>query len=805
MHKEVQEILGKLTLLEKAGLCSGSDFWHLKGVERLGIPRIMITDGPHGLRKQTGNADHVGLQNSVPATCFPTACTTACSWDTDLLYQMGQALAEECLQEKVSVILGPGANIKRSPLCGRNFEYFSEDPFLTGKMAAAMINGTQSLGVGTSLKHYAMNNQETRRMTIDSVVDDRAQREIYLSGFEVAVKEGKPWTVMCSYNRVDGIYLSDNKRLLTDILKEEWGHEGIVVTDWGACNDRVEGIRAGLDLEMPTSFGKNDKRIIEAVENGSLPVELLDKAVKRIISLILKSIKSLKPEYRYNVSRHHELAQRIAASSMVLLKNTDALPLPESEKIAVIGEFAVKPRYQGAGSSLINPTSIDTVCGVMETQNLKYEYSRGYDIKSDKPVQSLIDDAVGLAKRIRRVVIFAGLTENYESEGFDRKHIRMPESHNELIRRVAEANPNVTVVLMNGAPVEMPWIDGVAGVLEAYLGGQAGSSAIVDILYGRVNPSGKLAETFPLRLEDTPSYVNFPGNEKTVEYRESIFVGYRYYDKAGKDVLFPFGFGLSYTDFEYSDLEAKKTGEYDFKISVTVENTGRMEGAEIVQLYVRNPSSLIFKAEQELKGFGKIHLKPGESGKVSISLDKRSFAFYNANTNGWHVEKGDYEILVGSSSRDIRQRYVIRIETGCEGYIPDYRQEAPVYYNPVDDIFSVDDDQFKAILGREIPEGNFRAGEKFTENSMLGQTASRWTGRLVLKLVNSQVRKMIGESEGEDVESAGRMMEAVVKEMPIRAIGMMGGDILPRFFTEGFVEILNGRPIKGMLLLLRRK
>ncbi|MBN2882689.1 MAG: glycoside hydrolase family 3 C-terminal domain-containing protein, partial [Clostridia bacterium] len=415
MNKKIKDIVEALTLEEKAGLCSGQDFWHLKSIKRLGLQAIMITDGPHGLRKQLGSADHVGLQNSVPSTCFPTASATACSWDRDLMREMGKAIAEECIQEGVSVILGPGANIKRSPLCGRNFEYISEDPFHTGVIASALINGIQSMGIGTSLKHYAMNNQETRRMTIDAVVDERTQREIYLAGFEKAVTDSQPWTVMCSYNRVDGTYLSDHKRLLKEILKEEWGHTGLVVTDWGACNDRVEGIRAGLELEMPASFGINDKRIIDAVEKGNLSVELLDKAAERIIELILKSMVNLRPEYKYSIPDHHRLARRIAGESMVLLKNDGVLPFSKTEKIAVIGEFAVMPRYQGAGSSLINPTKLDTLCKILDDQKLLYEYARGYDISSDIPNQSMIDDAKKLAAGTDKVLVLAGLTENYES------------------------------------------------------------------------------------------------------------------------------------------------------------------------------------------------------------------------------------------------------------------------------------------------------------------------------------------------------------------------------------------------------
>lgn len=804
MNEEVKEILSKLTLEEKAGLCSGSDFWHLKSVERLGLSKIMVTDGPHGLRKQYGASDHVGLQNSVPATCFPTAVTTASSWNPKLMYEMGEALGEECIQENVSVILGPGANIKRSPLCGRNFEYISEDPFHTGTMAASLINGVQSKGIGTSLKHFALNNQEERRMTIDAVADERAKREIYLAGFEKAVKEAQPWTVMCSYNKVDGTYLSDNKKLLTDILKEEWGHTGLVVTDWGACNDRVEGIKAGLELEMPSSHGKNDSKIVEAVNNGTLSVEQLDKAVSRIVKLILKSQDSRKQEFKYDREAHHSLARRIAGESAVLLKNEGILPLQKSDRITVIGEFAEKPRYQGAGSSLINPYRIDSICKELDSKGIQYNYAKGYSVKTDKADSELIEEAKKAAKGSDKVIIAAGLTDSYESEGFDRTHLWMPESHNALINEIASVNKNIIVVLMNGAPVVMPWIYNVKGVLECYLGGQAGGGAVVDILYGDVNPSGKLAETFPVKLEDTPSYNYFPGHKKTVEYRESIYVGYRYYDKAKKPVMFPFGYGLSYTNFEYSDLEIVQKKGYNHEVSVVVKNIGETAGAEVVQLYVGNPKSVIYKAEKELKAFGKVFLQPGESKKVVLALVDRSFAFYNINIPGWHVEAGDYEILIGASSRDIRIKKTISINSNIDAEIPDYQNTAHGYYKLNNSLFEINDKQFIAVLGKELPQRDSEPGDLIDVNSMLGETSHKFIGRMMLKVMKQQVGKMLAESDGDDAESGRLMMEAVIKEMPIRAIGMLGGDRLPKYFTEGFVSMLNGQFFKGLALMLKK-
>ncbi|MFO7611497.1 MAG: glycoside hydrolase family 3 C-terminal domain-containing protein [Clostridia bacterium] len=804
MLDEVDEILKKLTLEEKAGLCSGSGFWNLKAIERLGMPGIMMTDGPHGLRKQMGEGDHVGLRDSVLATCFPTASTTASSWDTELITEMGRAIAEECLQEGVSVILGPGANIKRSPLCGRNFEYISEDPYLTGKMAAALIKGIQAKGIGTSLKHYAMNNQETRRMTIDSVVDERTQREIYLSGFEIAVKESQPWTVMCSYNKVDGTYMSENNHMLNDILRTEWGYEGVVVTDWGACNDRVSGIDAGQDLEMPSSNGRNDSRIIEAVMSGTLPMEVLDRAVSRIIRLVLNGRKNNRPGFRYDAKEHNALARRIAAGSAVLLINEGVLPLDKSSKLAVIGEFAKKPRYQGAGSSLINPHKVESFCEELDKAGICYEYASGYDLKSEKPDEVLIGQAKEFAARADTAVIIAGLPPAYESEGFDRRHMRMPESHNRLIEEIASVNPNTVVVLFNGAPVEMPWAGSVRGILECYLGGQAGGGAVADLLFGDVNPSGKLAETFPLRLEDTPSFRYFPGYTKTVEYREGIYTGYRYYDKAKKEVLFPFGHGLSYTEFDYSGLLVQKKGEYDFRITADIRNNGNCAGAEVVQLYVGNNESPIFKSVNELKGFEKIFLEPGESKTVAFEVGERAFSFYNINIPGWHVDRGVYTIGIGASSRDIRLEYKVELDDSVNSVVPDYSKAAPDYYSIGKEGFEIEESQFRILYGRNLPEREPFPDEPFQQNSTLGETRKKLLGRIIFGIMKRQVSKMLGESE-DSAESGLLMVEAMLSEMPVRAVGMMGGDMLPPNFTDGYITMLNGNLIKGISMMIGRK
>ena len=804
MKRKAKEILDKLTLEEKAGLCSGADFWHLKSVERLGLSEIMVTDGPHGLRKQAGDTDHVGLNKSVAATCFPTASATASSWDKELMFEMGEALAEECLQEDVAVILGPGANIKRSPLCGRNFEYVSEDPYHTGHMTAALINGIQSKGIGTSLKHFAMNNQEARRMTIDTVVDERAQREIYLTGFEIAVKEAQPWTVMCSYNKVDGIYLSDHHRLLNDILKEEWGHTGLVVTDWGACNDRVKGIQAGMELEMPSSGGRNDEKIVKAVNNGILSEGTLDKAVIRIIELILKSQESRIEGFKYDVQKHHLLAKKVAANSTVLLKNDHILPLSKEQKIAVIGEFAKTPRYQGAGSSIINPHKIDNVCDVLTEKGVDYSYAQGYSLKSGTPNQKLIDDAVKIAQNSEVVIIFAGLTDDYESEGYDRKHLELPLSHTELIKQVSKVNSNTVVVLQNGSPVVMPWLMDVRGVLECYLHGQAGAGAVIDILYGDVNPSGKLAETFPLALEDNSSYHYFPGSTLTVEYRESIFVGYRYYDTADKKVLFPFGYGLSYTEFSYSDLTIKKISELAYEVCVTVKNSGIVAGSEIVQLYIKNNESELFKANKELRAFDKVYLEPNEEKQITFSLNKRSFAYYNITISDWHVDSGFYEVQIGASSRDIRLKESLKIEMNDGITAPNYKEKAPDYYNLKNDVFEMDTKQFEVLYGKALPKRDKEKGDPYTSLSTMIEVREKFIGKLLFNMIKKQAMVMV-ESDNSEVEEGNlAMLEAIIEEMPLRSLSMMGGDKLPKYFVEGMVLMLNGKPFKGMGMIRKK-
>ncbi|MCM1388315.1 MAG: glycoside hydrolase family 3 C-terminal domain-containing protein [Bacillus sp. (in: Bacteria)] len=663
--EKIKELVKKMTLQEKASMCSGADFWHTEAVQRLGIPASMVSDGPHGLRKQDQEADHLGVNESIKAVCFPAGCGTAASFNRELLVQMGETIGNECQAEGVSVILGPAVNIKRSPLCGRNFEYYSEDPLVATEMAGALIQGVQSKNVGTSIKHFLANNQETRRMSSDSRVDERTLHEIYLAAFEGAVKKQKPWTVMCSYNKINGVYAAENHKYLTETLRDEWGFDGYVMSDWGAVNNRVEDLKAGLDLEMPTSLGANDKLIVGAVQGGALKESVLDTAVERILNIVFRYEENRDKNAVWDKDKDHEMARKVAEETIVLLKNDNVLPLNEKDDIAFIGKYAAKPRYQGGGSSHINShkvtSAMDAVSGMSNIV-----YAQGYRDDVDETDEKLLAEAVEAAKKAKTAVIFAGLPDAFESEGFDRKHMSMPNCQNELIEKVAAVQPNTVVVLHNGSPVEMPWIDKVKGVVEAYLGGQAVGGAVCDILFGKVNPSAKLPETFPLKLEDNPSYLSYFGEGDMVEYREGIFVGYRYYDKKKMDVLFPFGYGLSYTTFEYSDLKVDKEKMQDtdtMTVSVNVKNTGSMTGKEVVQLYVADKESTVIRPVKELRDFAKVELAPGETKTVTFTLDKRAFAYYSVKIHDWHVETGEFEILIGKSSRDIVLSKTVTVES----------------------------------------------------------------------------------------------------------------------------------------------
>ena len=674
ISSNASSLLAELTLEEKASLCLGSDFWHTAPVERLGVPAVMVTDGPHGLRKQAGEADHVGISGSVPATCFPTACALASSWDPALAERIGEAIGREARGQGVAVVLGPGINIKRSPLCGRNFEYFSEDPLLSGVLGAALIDGIQGQGVGTSLKHYAVNNQETDRLRVSAEVDERTLRELYLAGFEHAVKTARPWTMMCAYNKVNGTYASEHTWLLTTVLREEWGFDGLVVSDWGAVHDRVAALAAGLDLEMPPNLGVSDTAIITAVRGGDLDEHVLDAAVARVLQLIDRATANPEPPPALDADAHHALARAAAADCAVLLKNQDRLlPLRPAagDTIAVIGEFARTPRYQGAGSSQVNPTRVDIPLEELRAgvpEGVEVAFAAGYGLDPSDHDQQLAAEAVALAARADVVLVFLGLAAAAESEGFDRPHMDLPANQTALVARLAGANPKLAVVLANGSAVRLSdWDQHAKAVLECWLPGQAAGGATADLLLGVANPSGRLAETLPLRLEDTPSYLNFPGEAGQVRYGEGVFVGYRGYDTLDRQVSYPFGHGLSYTSFDYADLTTNVTGRHQdgdlaVEVACRVTNTGDRRGKEVVQLYVGDPESSVARPPRELKAFAKVDLDPGQTTTVELTLTARDFSWWSTRHHDWVLEGGEFELAVGASSRDLRLTTTLDID-----------------------------------------------------------------------------------------------------------------------------------------------
>ena len=654
--EEIAEIVSQMTLEEKASLCSGKDFWHTKDIRRLGIREIMMADGPNGLRKQEGACDHLGVNESVEAVCFPTGSALGASFDREMLQNVGDILGNECRAESVAILLGPGVYMKRSPLCGRNFEYFSEDPYLASELAAAEIQGVQAHHIGCCIKHFLANNQEQFRMSISSEVDERTLREIYLGAFENAVKKGKPWSVMSSYNRINGEYVADSRKFLTEILREEWGFEGAVITDWGGVSDRILGLRAGLDLEMPSSYGVNDKRITEAVKSGELEIEILDEAIRRILKLITDFEEGKEKNAVFDREKDHLAAGEIAAQCAVLLKNEGILPLHDTQTVAFIGQYAFAPRYQGGGSSHINSFKVDSAFEILRG-NPNVKFVQGYCDEDESQSGMLREEALQTASESDAAVIFAGLPDNYEIEGQDRTHMKMPEQQIRLIEEVARVNSNVAVVLHNGSPIEMPWLDKVNAVLEMYLGGEGCGRAACDLLYGKTNPSGRLAETFPMKLEDNPSYLYYHRGRDKAEYREGIYVGYRYYDTKNIPVLFPFGHGLSYTNFAYSNLglSEKRITDMDLlDVTVDVCNTGSLPGKEVVLLFVAPPDTgTINRPAKELKEFSKVELKPGESRSVKFTLSKRAFAYYEESIHDWYVEKGKYRILICKSAQEV--------------------------------------------------------------------------------------------------------------------------------------------------------
>jgi len=795
-HDSVSQLVSQMTLSEKASLLSGADKWRTKAIPRVGLGIVTLSDGPHGLRKEVVDPEK-GLY-TVRSTCFPTACATACSFDRDLLHRIGVALAEECCAADVDVLLGPGLNCKRSPLCGRNFEYFSEDPVVSGELAAAFIDGVQSKGVGTSMKHFALNNQEYRRLTIDAVADERAMFELYLSSFERVLKKVQPWTVMCSYNRVKGVNASDNTWLLTDVLRTKFGFDGLVMSDWGAVHDRVAGVSAGLDLEMPFVGPYHDQQIEQAVASGKLREEAVDRCAARVVALVERA--KARKHGSFDPAAHHALAREAASQSAVLLKNDDKLlPLSAGTSVAVLGAFAQSPRYQGAGSSKVQPILIDSPFDEIVKLGMNAEFAAGYREEADATDEALLQEACDLARGKDVVLIFAGLPDRYESEGFDRESLAMPQNQVALIERVSAVNPNVVVVLQCGSVVALPWADQVKSILLMYLGGEAVGGASADLITGKINPSGKLAESWPMQLSDTPCYRYFPGYTRTVEYRESIFVGYRYYDTAQKPVRFPFGHGLSYASFSYNNLRLSKThlntGE-TVHITLDVKNTGTVTGAEIVQLYVSHRSDAMFTPVQELNGFEKVYLNPGETKAVSFSLERRDLCYYDVAAEDWRVEGGTYEIRLSASCQDTRLRATIEAEPDEDSHVPDFRATAPCYYDLSNGI-DVPDSAFAAVLGREIPARERQKGEKHTLNVTLSEVKHTLLGKIL-----TFVGRKVAESALSTDEVDHNVIDHVLYTTPLRLMSSES-DISPRQI-EGIVHLFNHEPLKGIKALFQK-
>lgn len=736
---DINAIIAAMTREEKVSLLSGLDFWSTKSIERLGIGSFIMTDGPHGMRKQAGSSANSGFTDIIPATCFPTGAGLAATWNPDVIEKVGSSMGKEARAENVSILLGPAVNIKRSPLCGRNFEYLSEDPYLAGKLAAAHIRGIQSQGVGTSIKHFAVNNQEYFRMVVDAVLDERTLREIYLPAFEIAIKEASPWTVMCAYNQVNGTFCSENPHLLSDILRDEWNYDGVLITDWTACNDRIAGLIAGQDLEMPGNGGVNDRLVLAVLELGSLDELVVDRALEHLLKLYYRvTANKGNAAVKADLDEHHRIARETAGESIVLLKNeNETLPLAADAKIALIGTFAQKPRYQGGGSSHINPARMDTLIEQLVSRFSNVQYANGYKADSDLTDQKLIDEACSVARNADVVIVCAGLIDLYESEGYDRKHMRLPQSHTDLIEALSKIHKHVVVVLSNGSPVEMPWVHNVSAIIEAYLAGQGGAHAIAAIIAGETNPSGKLAESFPLCIEDTPCYLSFPGTRERVEYREGVFVGYRHYDSVKRKLLFPFGHGLSYTSFEYSALTItaqKPTADSTFvSVNLTVKNSGKRTGKEVIQLYVHECTPEIPRPEQELKGFKKIELTPGMSKTVTFNLDFRSFAWFDESDGGWRMSGGDYEIRIGSSSRDIRLAGKVTLES--------FPKRKKRVWSDTDTLYDV---------------------QQYPEHSDVAQ-----------KIADSYKERFKDDAEPGTPEAL--MLEAVKRESPLRGIAQFGG------------------------------
>ena len=780
-------LLKELTLEEKCALLSGAETFKTRGMPQHGIPQIWLSDGPHGLRKQAGESDHLGLNPSVPATCFPTASAIANSWDAALGEEIGAALGEEAAAQEVSVVLGPGLNMKRNPLCGRSFEYFSEDPYLAGKLAAGYIRGIQSKGVAACPKHFAVNSQETRRMASDSIVDERTLREIYLTGFEIAVKEGHPRSIMSSYNLVNGTYANENKHLLMEILRGEWGFDGAVITDWGGSNDHALGVKNGSTLEMPAPGGDSVRELLAAVESGKISESDIDARLSELLPLVFDTKAALDAAPReFDAAAHHALARRAAEESLVLLKNEGALlPLAAGSKVAVIGDFAKNPRYQGAGSSMVNSTQVDVLLDKLIDSELNViGYQQGFD-RHGKPDAALQKSACELATQADTVILCMGLDEIAESEGLDRSNLRLAQNQVDLLQAVAAVNPKIAVVLYSGSVVETPWLDNCQALLYAALGGQAGAGAVADALTGKVNPCGKLAETWPLAYADVPSAADFATRRKTVEYREGLYIGYRYFTTAEKAVRFPFGYGMSYTTFAYSDLVTDEQG-----VSLTVTNTGSVAGTEIVQLYVAKKNSELFRPAKELKGFARVTLAPGEKQRITIMLDDKAFRFWNVKANRWEIEGGEYELLVGASVEDIRLCEKISVH-GTATVHPYEDRDLDCYYKG--DVLHVSDADFEKLLGHPIPKGktkidrNLTLGELNHARSPLG-----WLVWLVLTILLDVSYKR-GKPD---------LNILFQYNMPLRALAKMTNGAISMGMVDGIVMELQGFWILGLVRVI---
>lgn len=785
-----RDIIEKMTLEEKCAYLSGKNAWDTRSFSSIGIDVLHHADGPTGLRKQAGKGDHLGLNASVPATCFPTAATLANSWDVSLLEKVGEGLGIEAAAEDVNVLLGPGINIKRNPLCGRNFEYYSEDPYLSGKLAAAMIKGIQSNGIAACVKHFAVNSQELRRMAMDSVLDERTLREIYITAFEIAIKEGKPKSLMTSYNMVNGVYANENEHLLMDILRKDIGFDGMVVTDWGASNDHALGVKNGSSLEMPAPGLDSARELLEALKTGKISESDIDARVDELIDITLSTKNKKKPQDKAKMFEdNNALAREAARKSIVLLKNEEnILPLDKSKKVAIIGDFAFSPRYQGAGSSMVNATIVENAQRLIKKLDLNIiGMAHGYS-RADKEDESLVNEAIELAKQADIVLYFFGLNEASESEGLDRTHLRIPNNQITLLEKLSKVNENIVGVISVGSCIEMPWEKNLKGILHGYLFGQAGMGAVFELLSGEYSPSGKLSESIVKKYEDVPNIKYYPSKERTSEYRESIFVGYRYFTTADIPVMYPFGYGLSYTEFKYSDIEADRN-----KVSFYIENTGKFAGEEITQLYIGLKESNIFRSKFELKGFEKVYLNPGEKKKVTILFDDKSFRFYNVATNAFEIETGEYDIYIGSSCVDIRLQSKVSVE-GNTTVFPYNRSDLPSYFDG--NVANVSDEEYRILLGREIPDGRW-SGELGINDALCQMYyAKSFIARHAYKVLDKRLKKSLEEG----VPDLNTLFQF---NMPFRAIGKMSNGQVSMEMVDAILLLVNGHFFKGLTGIIK--